>query len=330
MAVPISVKLDSLIQESEILKFKFEDVIQAKNIEASFKGLFFELSPRELQDLPDFSTFDRKIQLFRLVTDCISEVNDNIFGVIETGEHVNRYLNGVLIKIEDVHKKICCFFLGNLSENDKNDSLDNEKMASIFEHLSYLRRINSPKDPNFQPGPPMEQMLIGKNIHCGTLILHMYLTMNYVSMCNHIEVQYERLRRHVTKQVEKHNPTIIKIEDLQGDINKNIPETPLKGLFKDVNVYDKIIKLMRDKGLIINTQEVLIWKGFKANRKIDIVAFCEVLFNKNLLKNRIDNYEFMHPILNETFLDFKISKKSYSNSNSFKIQNQFNELLSSF
>ena len=206
--------------------------------------------------------------------------------------------------------------------------MNDERVVSSFESMVYLKRSNLPKNPNFQP--PEEPQFIGTNPHSGTLILHLKLTMDYVGTCNHIESQYERLRQHVTEQIEKHNPTTIKIQDFQRDINKTIPETELKSLFKDGNKYDEIIQLLINKGLILNNQNVLIWKGFKANRKIDIVAFCEVLYNKSLLKNRIDNYIIMHPILNNTFLDFTISKKSFSNLDSNNIQTQFKELLSSF
>ena len=219
MAVPESVKLDSLIQETETLKFKFEYAIQPHNREAFFKCLFFELSPRELQVLPEFSNFDRKIQFFDLVANCITEVNENIFRLIETDEHVRRYLQGVSVKIEHLHRKIFCFFLGNLSENDKNVRLSDEKITSLFENMAYMNRINLPKDPNAQN--PAERQLVGKNIHSGTLNSNLFLTMNYVWTCNHIEVQFEKLRRHVTEQIEKYNPTANQKNEIQK------PETNL-------------------------------------------------------------------------------------------------------
>jgi hypothetical protein len=74
----------------------------------------------------------------------------------------------------------------------------------------------------------------------------------------------------------------------------HLPDTPLKDLFKDVCIYNKVIKLMIDKKLIINNQEILIWKGFKANRKIDVVAFLEVLYSKNILNQDFKKIIFQH------------------------------------
>jgi len=128
-----------------------------------------------------------------------------------------------------------------------------------------------------------------------------------------------------TADLAKLNPNVIDINN-----SPNFIDTPLKGIFKDGNRYNEIIQLLIDNGLIISNQNVLIWKGFRPNRKIDLIAFCEVLFNKSLLTDRVDNYRKMTPILNETFPGFTISKKSFGKSDSVNIHGAFKELLSSF
>ena len=296
MAVPESVKLDRLIIEAEALKFKFEYSIQPHNLEAFFKMQFFELSPRELREIPNFSDFKSKIQLFGLVSDCIIEVNENIFRFIETDEHVKRYLNGVLIKIENLNRQLSCFFLGNLSEYDKKAGLGGEKMVSTYERLAYMDRINLPKDPNAHLSAEVE--FIGRNTHSNTLISDLHLAMRYVSSCNHIEVQYEKIRCHVNEQVEKHNPTSNQKKANKKTTNNTSNQT---GLCVSESKIIDLYKLLNDEEIIYEIDCADFMKCFDLNNipqnkpvfipynQIKMVYALSLIKNKNKTKSIIND-----------------------------------------
>ncbi|WP_295652253.1 hypothetical protein [uncultured Mucilaginibacter sp.] len=215
MAVPQSSKFECLLQESEALKHNFKYAIQPKNLKAFFECAFLELSPRELQELPKFSDYDREIGFYILIKESITEVNDNVFRLIETDEHLKRYLAGVLIDIEKLRKKLSCFLLGKLSENEIIKRLSDERMEELFEDMHYIKRIKPPKDPNFQPSQKFE--ITGKHFHSGSLLLHFDLTMKYVWSCYRIEVEFERFRRHVNELNEKHG---LKIDNKKNETKK--------------------------------------------------------------------------------------------------------------
>ena len=204
MAVSQPKHIDDLISDAEILKYKFQYIIQSKNLEAFNNNGFFKLSPREIQEIPKFSDFDEKIKFYTLIYNCIKEINESIHRVIETGEHLKRYLTGINLKVEDVQKSLCCFFLDTFTEDEKAKYLMDDFYRSMFDDMRVLKRVNPPRDPNVQLSEPL--ILTGMvNIHSGTLISDIILIREYVLMCHFVEGEFERLRRHVHVQIEKHN-----------------------------------------------------------------------------------------------------------------------------
>jgi len=117
----------------------------------------------------------------------------------------------------------------------------------------------------------------------------------------------------------------------QKNTIKPIPETLLKGLFKDGTVYNKVIGLMISKGLISHNFDGLTWRGIRLNRKYEVVAFCDVLYSKGLLNNKVDSFSFLLPIFKGTFIDFSISDKTFRHKNiSVLRDSEYENILSGF
>lgn len=96
---------------------------------------------------------------------------------------------------------------------------------------------------------------------------------------------------------------------IENNQNKEqLPDTPLKQLFKDGTKYDEVILLMIKQGLINQTSEGLQWHGYRPGAKYEPIAFFDVLSAKGLLMGKTDGY--VVSILSGTFLGYKCSDRT--------------------
>jgi hypothetical protein len=279
-------------------------------IEQFLYGVVPELTPDEREAIENYLPHEIWSKFNQLTDEVINEIKWNLVNIPSEDQKKDylEYLKGVLSPITYSLKSATWF-----DEIDKMDpdfaakfELEQTQIRSFRLLYDLLWRSNRYYYIMYDKVETFVQGLLPASYKKKTLTAH-----------------FEALKK-INEQ--KSSDGTISLSDHSGHISKT-----LKSLFKNAKAYDQLIEFMSVERLISKGEKGIIWKGLKANRKFEIVAFYEVLFLNGFFTSddRISDKE-LRIIANNTFFGLNVSYKTIGNKAYNNLTANYNEILVRF
>jgi hypothetical protein len=280
--------------------------IMVEKIDLYLNGGIPILSLDEFKSLRNFLPYDIQNELILLSKQVIEEIDTNVIN-IETDGRLRRYFNKIDEKLNSIIYAI--------------------KSISRIEEISANRTYLRPN--NLSEGLNDEEKKVIHSIYNLVVIDNFFFYNIYKTVQDHIiSLKYENeILEEVNSLDIEHHPDKETLKDENGTLDEvgsvNIEEDitnieTLKGLFKNKEIYDKIITYFIKRKLIKGYKNTIRWVGFQSNRKYDIHAFVIALDEENYLKKMPEKKETI-VIARNTFNEFSVSTRALSDNSRIEL-----------